>query len=373
MTTPTLNRSTGMRCPGCCVRKGEHPEPCVPGCKALSIKEVSLPPAPADLLEVLADVQRERAAAPVPAISTDTGLPLVAHQPAPAIPVDQQMARWVINGAILKGRLGEKAPPEPWLFEYWQLGLQVSTLGDCIGEQQQSLIAAARMRHEQATAPAPQPGARGAIVSQLQILRGGLTAETKEEFIAAYCANHNRPGHVATPEYLAKYKVILPCNCEEAGGPWHWAVVSNDPYLVRTHNLFYNPAPAEISLESILCRLRADRDNATDGVRGAYNDACDRLEVLISKIAEASTEPATWKPITAPGQVKVGDKLRFNIGDEKFSETIKLIIHKGTPDEEIIYNKSRNFYLITSMCIKGTGQSKNVEFLATSSAAKGTT
>lgn len=107
--------------------------------------------------------------------------------------------------------------------------------------------------------------------------------------------------------------------------------------------------------------------------RRLIDELSNIADALATSAAPGSAEPSApqWKPITAPGQVKVGDKLRFNIGSEKFSETVKLIIHKGMPDEEIIYNKTRNFYLITSMCIKGTGQSKNVEFLATSSAAKG--
>lgn len=71
-----------------------------------------------------------------------------------------------------------------------------------------------------------------------------------------------------------------------------------------------------------------------------------------------------WMPITAPGQVKVGTKLRFTIGDKAHNETAKLILQPGTDQEEIIYNKSRNFYLITSMSIRNEGSQKNVEFLA---------
>lgn len=78
-----------------------------------------------------------------------------------------------------------------------------------------------------------------------------------------------------------------------------------------------------------------------------------------------------WKRITAPGQVKVGDKLRFTIGDEPFSERVKQIINPGYPDEELIYNKRRNFYVITSNAITNFGSSKNVEFLARASAETG--
>lgn len=62
--------------------------------------------------------------------------------------------------------------------------------------------------------------------------------------------------------------------------------------------------------------------------------------------------------------MKVGDKLRFTIGDEKYSEVAKLILHPGTDQEEIIYNKRRNYYLITSMAIANRGSQKNVRVLA---------
>jgi len=75
------------------------------------------------------------------------------------------------------------------------------------------------------------------------------------------------------------------------------------------------------------------------------------------------SETKTWQRITKPGQVKVGDELRFTIGDQKLSKKAKLIIAAGTDREEIIYNKSRNYYLITSMAINNEGSQKNVEFL----------
>lgn len=90
-----------------------------------------------------------------------------------------------------------------------------------------------------------------------------------------------------------------------------------------------------------------------------------------------SAEPAgqqevtpKWQRITKPGQVKVGDKLRFTIGDSKYSETAKRILNAGKCDEEIIYNKRRNYYLITSMAIANKGSSKNCEFLAIAATAE---
>lgn len=78
----------------------------------------------------------------------------------------------------------------------------------------------------------------------------------------------------------------------------------------------------------------------------------------------------TWQRVTAPGQVKVGTKIRFMLGDELRHETAKLILHAGTAKEEVIYNKRQNWYFITSMAMNGTGSQKNIEFLATAAASQ---
>ncbi|PLP96920.1 hypothetical protein [Cupriavidus pauculus] len=92
-----------------------------------------------------------------------------------------------------------------------------------------------------------------------------------------------------------------------------------------------------------------------DDPRAAIDAAC----ALVT--ARAGIAPG-WQPITAPGQVTVGDKLRFTIGDKPYSETVKEVLHPGTDKEELIYNMRRNYYLITSMSIKNTGSQRNVLF-----------
>jgi hypothetical protein len=69
-----------------------------------------------------------------------------------------------------------------------------------------------------------------------------------------------------------------------------------------------------------------------------------------------------WQRVTAPGQVKVGDKLRFTIGDKAYSEKAKLILNAGREGEEVIYDKSRNYYFITKCVLSGFSNHKNVEF-----------
>lgn len=74
-------------------------------------------------------------------------------------------------------------------------------------------------------------------------------------------------------------------------------------------------------------------------------------------------EALTWQKLMTAGQVKKGDYVRFNLCGETKVHQVALILNAGTDKEEIIYHKRNNWYLITSMSIKGEGSQKNVEFL----------
>lgn len=103
----------------------------------------------------------------------------------------------------------------------------------------------------------------------------------------------------------------------------------------------------------------------------AQETVVDRLEEMQARTDERSTmlkataqpEIVDWRPLVKAGQVKVGDKLRFKIGDNDFFQRAKLILHAGTDKEEVIYDKGRNFYFITSMVISGKSNHKSVEVL----------
>lgn len=85
----------------------------------------------------------------------------------------------------------------------------------------------------------------------------------------------------------------------------------------------------------------------------------------------ASRKPkAEWLYVAKAGQVKVGDKLKFKIGDREYRETAKQILHPGTDKEEIIYHMRENFYFITSMVISGNSNHKCVEVLTKTTKAK---
>lgn len=72
-----------------------------------------------------------------------------------------------------------------------------------------------------------------------------------------------------------------------------------------------------------------------------------------------------WKPITGPGQVHHGDRLRFTVGDDQHQYRAKSILHWGSDREEVIYDKGKNFYFITAMVANGTSNHKNVEYFDT--------
>ena len=83
---------------------------------------------------------------------------------------------------------------------------------------------------------------------------------------------------------------------------------------------------------------------------------------VVSAACEKWAAPA-WTPITGPGQVQKGDRLRFTIGDKLYSEKAKLILLPSTDKEEVVYDIGRNFYFITSMVVGGRSNHKGVEVL----------
>ncbi|MGF6593143.1 hypothetical protein, partial [Pseudomonas sp. 2835] len=86
------------------------------------------------------------------------------------------------------------------------------------------------------------------------------------------------------------------------------------------------------------------------------------IEAALSASAEPSApiERGPWQPITAPGQVQEGDWLSFTVAGGFICAQARLIINPGTPREEIIYNRQKNHYFVTSMAIDGTSTHKGV-------------
>lgn len=94
--------------------------------------------------------------------------------------------------------------------------------------------------------------------------------------------------------------------------------------------------------------------------------ACNYARMGYRVVEQAAAPPAPvapcWQRLTAPGQVKVGDTVRFDLGGEQKTHRVALVLEAGTEREEIIYHKRNNWYLITAMAIANSGSQKNVEF-----------
>ncbi|CAK9889164.1 hypothetical protein [Pseudomonas fluorescens] len=88
----------------------------------------------------------------------------------------------------------------------------------------------------------------------------------------------------------------------------------------------------------------------------------DRITEILSASAEPSApvERGPWQPITAPGQIQEGDWLSFTVAGGFICAQARLIINPGTPREEIIYNRKKNHYFVTSMAIDGSSTHKGV-------------
>ncbi|QZI68713.1 hypothetical protein K5F93_20230 [Pseudomonas protegens] len=67
-----------------------------------------------------------------------------------------------------------------------------------------------------------------------------------------------------------------------------------------------------------------------------------------------------WIPLTAPGQVQPGDWLSFSVAGEVSYAIAREILNHGTDAEEVIYNRKKNYYFITSMVVAGTSSHKDV-------------
>ncbi|UVL59257.1 hypothetical protein LOY54_14440 [Pseudomonas sp. B21-032] len=88
----------------------------------------------------------------------------------------------------------------------------------------------------------------------------------------------------------------------------------------------------------------------------------DETNAALSASAEQSApvERGPWQPVTAPGQIQEGAWLSFTVAGSFICAQARLIINPGTAREEIIYNRQKNHYFVTSMAIDGTSTHKGV-------------
>jgi len=69
--------------------------------------------------------------------------------------------------------------------------------------------------------------------------------------------------------------------------------------------------------------------------------------------------PSEWR-VNRFDQIKVGDVISLVCGDKHICTTAKEILNAGTNREEVIYNRKKNHYFITSMVLDGTSTHKHV-------------
>ena len=62
--------------------------------------------------------------------------------------------------------------------------------------------------------------------------------QTKEQFVERYVA---RSGSVSSVDEFNDTYVVLPCDCEDGGGPTHWAALRRIPEIVEDHLEFSAP------------------------------------------------------------------------------------------------------------------------------------
>jgi hypothetical protein len=104
-------------------------------------------------------------------------------------------------------------------------------------------------------------------------------------------------------------------------------------------------------------------DDIDIGAVGKANKSIEPVPTsaaLVDKKRWGAVDATDWKPITAPGQAKVGDTLWFKLAGLEYTAVIKQVLEPGTPNEELVYDNVHNYYIITLMAVAGTSQHKEV-------------
>lgn len=111
----------------------------------------------------------------------------------PPVSIDEQMARWAIDGAIAYGRQGINKPPaaDHWLMEYWQIGQQLAKLGEtCAWDNVTTVDSAAPVSGQGASI---KHDAQFCALVFTYMASGGVGAEGKRSFNALVQHIDSRP------------------------------------------------------------------------------------------------------------------------------------------------------------------------------------
>lgn len=145
---------------------------------------------------------------------------------------------------------------------------------------------------------------------------------------------------------------------------------------IPTRDVYIHADPAEVEqlrdasrLAKHWCDAALNAIQMGSGNPDALNDVACLLRHMakdLDSTAPASSDPsapheeARWHPLTAPGQIQEGDRLSFRVGSSFICARARQIIASGTDKEEVVYNRKKNHYFLTSMAVDGTSSHKNV-------------
>jgi len=105
-----------------------------------------------------------------------------------------------------------------------------------------------------------------------------------------------------------------------------------------------------------------------DPINKLVDPDADTLELhpdlALAQHAAALQAANDWQPVTASGQVNVGDYISCTVGGVHVCSKVAQVIQPGTDREEVVYNLKKNFYFITAMAIAGTSTHKRLHFRA---------
>lgn len=107
------------------------------------------------------------------------------------------------------------------------------------------------------------------------------------------------------------------------------------------------------------------RELNPDVVRNQTPECLARVLARAARTACAQVlaeEEFQFDHLLRPGQIQAGDMIRFTVAGRRMEGVVREVLNAGRDDEEIIYNRKRNHFFITSMAVNGTSTHKHVVF-----------
>ncbi|WP_437880868.1 hypothetical protein [Pseudomonas sp. LRF_L74] len=97
-----------------------------------------------------------------------------------------------------------------------------------------------------------------------------------------------------------------------------------------------------------------------------HNQSPDCLARVLARAARTASSSVLaesefqFNHLVRPGQIEVGDELRFHVAGELVNAKAEQVLHPGSEQEEVVWDSRRNHYFNTCMAIDGTSSHKQV-------------